>query len=44
MNKEDIGPVIEIIEFDDSICTSGFDEVEAYGSIQESSNGWLTWI
>ena len=44
MNKEYISPVIEIIEFNDSIITSSFDDIETYGSIQESSNGWLPWI
>ena len=44
MKKEYESPIIEIIEFNDYIVTSNFDDVEPYGSVQESSSGWLPWI
>lgn len=45
MNKEYISPIIEIIEFDECICTYNEDgELEYYGNVQESSGGWLPWI
>ncbi len=44
MNKEYESPIIEIIEFNDYIVTSSFDDVESYGGVQESSSGWLPWL
>lgn len=45
MNNRYECPIIEIVEFNDCICTYNEDgELEYYGNVQESSIGWLPWI
>lgn len=45
MNNKYECPIIEIVEFDNCICTYNEDgELEYYGNVQESSGGWLPWI
>ena len=38
-------PIIEIMSFDDCVCTFNENyEIEYNGNIHQSSSGWLPWI